>query len=185
MDYICLEWSGSHCMHKQAKARWIWRHGSPESVWNLRAMTLLFRGQTTEFHMHKHLPFLPIASHKLVSVSYCLLISQATPFTDEACDTTTWKMETCWKEDSEEFFALFAVILQVSTCHLCALGALRECLLSNDANWQCQASHGWGEKWCGWNWTNWTGGYGAALSLSTLTEDAWMITVFSCGIKLQ
>ena len=122
MDYICLEWSGSHCMHKQAKARWIWRHGSPESVWNLRAMTLLFRGQTTEFHMHKHLPFLPIASHKLVSVSYCLLISQATPFTDEACDTTTWKMETCWKEDSEEFFALFAVILQVSTCHLCAWG---------------------------------------------------------------
>ena len=72
-------------------------------------------------------------------LSNCSLISQATPFPDEACETncSLGRMESCWKENPKEFFALFAVILQVSTCHLCALGPCvgvhRAMVLTSDA----------------------------------------------------
>ena len=42
-----------------------------------------------------------------------------------------------WKSS----FALFAAISQVSTCHLCALGALHRHPLNNGANWQRQGSY--------------------------------------------
>ena len=101
--------------------------------------------------MHKYLPFLPIASHKLVSVSYCLLISQATPFAEEACDTSyhLWKNGKLLEGRPGRVFRTVRSRLASFNMSPVCLGALRECLLSNDANWQCQASHGWGEKWSG------------------------------------
>ena len=125
--------------------------------------------------MHKYLPFLPIASHKLVSVSYCLLISQAKPFAEEACDTGyhLWKNGKLLEGRPGRVFRTVRSHLASFNMSPVCLEALCECLLSNDANWQCHASKSWvGGKVVLQNRTNWTGGYGAALSLSTLTEDA-------------
>ena len=69
---------------------------------------MLLGGLTTEFHMYKYLPFLPI--EHWFRLSNHLLISQATPF---AGDAYAWK---------NGLLRLFAAISQVSTCHLCAWG---------------------------------------------------------------
>ena len=53
-------------------------------------------------------------------VSDRLLILQATPFADEACETIV-RTESCWKTRKSSF-SLFATTSQVSTCHLCAWG---------------------------------------------------------------
>ena len=37
--------------------------------------------------------------------------------------------------------------------------------------WQCQASHEWGEKWSGWNQTNRTGGYGPVMPRLLFAEQ--------------
>ena len=74
-------------------------------------------GQTTEFYMHDHLPFLPVASYSTAwfQLSDCSLISQATPFADRSVGRT----ENCWKTRS---FALFAAIsYYVATCHHASL----------------------------------------------------------------
>ena len=44
---------------------------------------MLLGSLTTEFNVHKHLHFLPVAPYS----TEASLISQATPFADEACDT--------------------------------------------------------------------------------------------------
>ena len=51
---------------------------------------MLLGGQTTEFHMYEYLPFLPIASFRLSNPS---LISQATSFADEDCETIIIHLE--------------------------------------------------------------------------------------------
>ena len=80
-------------MCKYTTAREVWGH-TPHK---LEAMKLLLRpfwakmmllgGQTTEFNMHEYLPFLLVAPYSTAwfQLSNCSLISQATPFTDEAC----------------------------------------------------------------------------------------------------
>jgi len=57
-------------------------------------------------------------------------------------------------------FALFAAILQASTCHhMVWVGALYGYSPNNAPNWQRQARYGWGKTWFSWNWTNEPGGY--------------------------
>ena len=62
---------------------------------------MFLEGQTTEFLTYEYLPFLPIAPFIQYSfqLSDCLLILQATPFTDEACGTNNLlgETESCWK----------------------------------------------------------------------------------------
>ena len=109
-------------MCKHATARGVWGHAPPENFWNLEAMKLLLRpflGQNnasrrpeTEFYMHEHLPFLPVAPYSTAwfRLSDRSLISQATPFADRSVGRT----ENCWKTRS---FALFAAIsYYVATC---------------------------------------------------------------------
>ena len=61
----------------------------------------------TEFYMHEHLPFLPVAPYSTAHG----FGSQATPFADRSVGRT----ENCWKTRS---FALFAAISYcVATCH--------------------------------------------------------------------
>ena len=84
------------------------------------------------------------------------LISQATPFTDEACETTI----VCYEERKvvrrktrKSSFALFTAILQVSRCQVCGWGpCVGVC--------RAQVSHRWRKKQSSWNWTNRTGSYG-------------------------
>ena len=67
----------------------------------------------TDFYMHEHLPFLPVAPYSTAwfRLSNRSLISQATPFADRSVGRT----ENCWKTRS---FALFAAIsYYVATCH--------------------------------------------------------------------
>ena len=74
---------------------------------------MLLGGETTEFYMHEHLPFLPVAPYSTAwfRLSDRSLISQATPFADRSVGRT----ENCWKTRS---FALFAAIsYYVATCH--------------------------------------------------------------------
>ena len=57
---------------------------------------MLLGGQTTEFYMHEHLPFLPVAPYSTAWFqlnSDRSLISQATPFADRSVGRT----ENCWK----------------------------------------------------------------------------------------
>ena len=74
-------------------------------------------------------------------------------FADEACKTAIVRLQVVGiRKAQKSFFALFAAISQVSTCHLCAWGALHGHPPSNGAN---QSSHRWGrKKWSGWNRTN-------------------------------
>ena len=91
-----------------------------------------------------------------------LLISKATPFAGGCLQKYIClleRTESCWKEDSEEFFCTvhshLASFNMLPTC----LGALCGHLPSSGANWQHQASHGWGRKWSNWNLTNRTNSY--------------------------
>ena len=67
--------------------------------------------------MYKYLPYLAIAHW--FRLSDRSPISQATPFASDACETISVRLE---ERTPKSFFALFAAILQVSTCHLCAWG---------------------------------------------------------------
>ena len=60
---------------------------------------MLLRSLTTEFNVHKHLHFLPIAPYS----TEASLISQATPFADEACDTNR-SLERTERLDLKRFF---------------------------------------------------------------------------------
>ena len=65
-----------------------------------------------EFNVHKHLHFLPVAPYS----TEASLISQATPFADEACDTnhSLERAERLWRDS----FALFtAMLYYVLTYH--------------------------------------------------------------------
>ena len=51
------------------------------------------------------------------------MILQAKPFADEACETIIVRLEerkVVRRKTRNFFFAVFAAISQVSTCHLCA-----------------------------------------------------------------
>ena len=67
---------------------------------------MVLGGQSTEFYMHEHLPFLPVAPYSTAWfwLSDRSLISQATPFADHSVG----RMENCWKTRS---FALFAALV--------------------------------------------------------------------------
>ena len=90
------------------------------------------------------------------------IIPQATPFTDEVCETKLEERKVVRRKTWKSFFALLATILQVSTCHLYAwgpcVGACRTMALIGDA---MQAT---GERKSGLveTRTNRTGGYGPA-----------------------
>ena len=74
---------------------------------------MLLGGQTTEFYMHEHLPFLPVAPYSTAwfRLSDRSLVSQVTPFAYRSVGRT----ENCWKTRSSALFA--AISYYVATCH--------------------------------------------------------------------
>ena len=54
-----------------------------------------------------------------------------------------------------------------------SLGRMASCW--KKTNWWHQASHEWGWKWSGWNWTNRTGGYGPDLYLHSWTYHLYVM----------
>ena len=81
--------------------------------------TMLLGGQTTVSHVSISAPALT-----WFRLSDRSRISQAISFAVEACETNRLlgRKASCWKKDSEKFFALFVAISQASTRHLCAWG---------------------------------------------------------------
>ena len=68
----------------------------------------------TEFTYNNIYPFAHCIIQHYFRLSDCLLLSQATPFTDEICETIIERAQSCCNDDLEElFFALFAAILQI------------------------------------------------------------------------
>ena len=92
------------CVCKHTLAREVWGHAPQKIVEAMRllliqfwAKTMLLGGQTTEFYTHKYLPFLPVSPNSSFPFA---IISQATPFTDEACETINCllgRRESCCK----------------------------------------------------------------------------------------
>ena len=66
---------------------------------------------------------LPVLSWAIRSFTY---FASHRPFADEACETAIVFLQVVGRKAQKSFLALFAAILQVSTCHLCAWGALRK-----------------------------------------------------------
>ena len=97
-------------------------------------------------------PFFPL---RLQHWLWCFdrsLISQATPFADEDCETnhSLRRTESCWKEDLEEFFRTVHSHVASFNMPLVCLGALCGHLPSNGADWRRHASHdSRGKKWSG------------------------------------
>ena len=131
----------------------------PQQIWG--EFRLLLRpfldqynanSQTTEFHMYEYLPFPPIASYThWFRLSNHSLISQATPFVDETCKSNrqfTWKNGKLLKErlGRSSFSTLFAVILQVSTCHLCGWAPSLRVRRAMAPNWRYQVTHELGKS---------------------------------------
>ena len=74
--------------------------------------------QQVHMTLYKYLPFLPIVLYSTgFSFLIVCLILQAMPETN----CLLGRMESCWKT-WKSFYALFAAISQVSTCHLCPWG---------------------------------------------------------------
>ena len=105
----------------------IWGHGPPEIFGNLEVMTLLLRlflGQYDASRKpHNRVWIFTLSAHCVVQHWFRLsdrsLISQATPFADEACETnrSLGRRISCWKT-RKSTFALFAAISQASRkCH--------------------------------------------------------------------
>ena len=78
-------------------------------------------------------------------LSDCSLISQATSFTDvlrlARLIVRLEEQKVVGRKTRKSSFALFAAISQVSTCHLCALGALHGHPLGNGTNSQRQGRY--------------------------------------------
>ena len=110
---------GSVCT-KMLYPRGVWGHAPYEiaSETIFWANTMLFGGQTTEFHMNA---ILPIASYTNgVDFRCSLLIGRKPhPLQVKLCETSYHSLvttESCWKEDSwDSSVAVFAAISQLST----------------------------------------------------------------------
>ena len=102
--------------------------------WNLEAMILLLRLFWSQYYASRrldnrvsHVWVSTLSTHCVVQHWFRLsdrsLTSQATPFVDEACETSRslGRSGSCWKTRKSSF-ALSTAISQVSTCHLCAWG---------------------------------------------------------------
>ena len=92
---------------------------------------MLLGGETTDFHMYKHLPFCVV----LVWLSDRPLTSQATPFAGEACGT----IKFAWRngkllEDSDGLFRTVRSHLGSFSMSSVYFGAVRGRSLSNGAN---------------------------------------------------
>ena len=98
------------------------------------------------------------------------------------------------EKDSEEILLhCLQPILQALACHIqmhtVCIWALCGCLPSNCTTWRCQASHVWGEKWSGWNWTNLPVATALYQSLNSrigrnftqiLSSFTWMFISYQC-----
>ena len=82
-------------------------------------------------YMYEYLPFLIIVSSMQYWVAWAIrsfaYFASHRSFADEACETAIVRLQVVGiRKAQKSFFALFAAISQVSTCHLCAWGALRK-----------------------------------------------------------
>ena len=123
---------------------------------------MLLGGQTTEFYMHEYLPFLSIVP-RIALVTAFRLFANLKPYPSQM---RLARLMVCFEEEkvagrlgrgllhcSQPSHIKF----QHAVTMLCACHGRS---LSIGPIWLRQASHGWGQKWSGWNRTNWTGGYG-------------------------
>ena len=136
-------WSGlgNRCVCKHTTSRGIWGHAPPETFLNLEAMRLLLgpflgqnnasRGQMTEFYMHQHLPFLPVAPYTLVSA----FLSFADLTSHTLCRSFTWKNGNLLKDSGFGTVCSHLVLsfeIQ-SPCCVCVMGICQALALFGDA----------------------------------------------------
>ena len=139
----------------------------PQKIWNLKAMRLLLRpflGKTTEFYVHEYLPFLHVVlystgfdfpiicwSHKPHPSQMRLMRLIVHLEERKAVGRLGRDLSHCLQPSC----IMFQHVTMLCACHghFSSIGPI----------WRHQASHGWGKKWSGCNWTNRTGGYGPAL----------------------
>ena len=139
---------------------------NPETAWHIsscRTKTMLLGGQTTEFYMHEHQPFLPVAPYSTAwfRLSGRSLISQATPFADRSFGRT----ENCWKTVFRTVRSHLVLCCNMSPRSVRTMGVCRALALFGDAK---QAM---GEGKSGPVETGLTGPVATALSTYFLVQD--------------
>ena len=110
--------------------RLVWGHASLENLWNLEA---------------KRLPLRPLLGQcDVLRRPDRSLISQATPFADEACETIIIHLEE-WKGVGRVMSHCLQPSRKLQHMSPACLRALCGCSLSNDANWRRETKQATGE----------------------------------------
>ena len=168
-------WGGQ--VHQHTTATGVWGHAPPENFWNLEAKRLPLR----PFLGQCNAPWRP--GH--------LLISQATPFADEACKTIIIRLEE-QKGVGRVLFRCSQPSHKFQHCHLCAcgpcVGVCPALVLIGDAKqarlWQCTTNQATGKGKSGLIETRLTGPAATALRYRELFSSEWLQFVHCCFLDI-